>query len=245
MLLSPQDPRARTYFGPVRTIQRSWKTAFTPIQKLLENYIDPVQVITDGMSGPDLCAFLRRHDVLVGTRRLLHRILKLGVTPEVRANSLQQTLNVRIFLVAYLARYFFDHAFENGNNNERAIAVRLTGNAMLDAWHAAIASVRRGEVPRSTELRGRIMDYMNAFNIYYPEDARVLARERMANALRVVLQARMMLDPNHEALPVVNEHAARLREAIQRLPTGAEMLAEIDAWEANARGEIVIPYQNE
>ena len=236
MLLSAEA--ASKYFSPVRRIQRAWKRSFKSVFKLLEEYVDPGQEIENGMPFAGITTFLRRQDVLSGTKNLLQRILRIRVGPRnAPGRVVINKINTRVFLTSFMVRYFPNNTFENVNA-PKVLKLREASEEMLGLWYEIIEELERGQIPDTLAFRQSVVTFQKKFDAWHSgEDAQ---REVMAQGLQVALHAiytaRDQLDVTDPVVAQLNTQAGRLREWLERLPGGPARLDAENAYERVLRG---------
>ncbi len=136
------------------------------------------------------------------TKAALIRVIKLTQYRNKWRNTLPNTINVRVFLAAYIMVHYTNNAFENVD--ERNAAVRTSAAELLQEFHHIIGQV---------DATGTFFGAQTAFIVRLDEFARAFAawkaendttfRPRLRAAIVALLEAqRAIPDTEPEDLPL-------------------------------------------
>ena len=205
---------------------------------MLEEYVDPGQEIENGMPFAEITTFLRRQDVLSGTKNLLQRLLRIHKGPRNAPGRVEiNKINTRVFLTSFMARDYAQNTFEN-INAPKVLELREASEEMLGLWYEIIEELERGQIPDTLAFRQSVVNFQKKFDSWHSgEDAqREVMAARLEIALHAIYTARDQLEVTDPVVAQLNTQAVRLREGLERLPGGPARVEAENAYERVLRG---------
>ena len=230
-MLAMSAEAASKYFSPVRRIQRAWRRSFKSVAKLLEKYVDPMQLINEGLDYNGLVTLFRREDVKTGIKNLVQRVLRMRVGHQNGEPGEVKTIKSVLFLNSFRVKRFPLHTFERRHLEAPIVMdVRKAASNMLRRWYEVIDALKRDEIPDTLEFRKSFLDYASKYETYRAWDEQFMAK-RIQMTLRDLIIERDRLQRTNPAIDEYNDMIRRLRPRLSCLVDGAKMLEAVDAYE--------------